>query len=131
MSNTTDDLSGLTSEVLEHDSREKRALSILLDRHTSVQDKLFVQRLEMGGTESFIGSVTLEWFSEKVRFASQLPLFQEKLDTETGKVIIDKSTINDVLQRPIDYTRESVLAQYLGGRPRHKFPAVLVVVSQS
>jgi len=92
---------------------------------------LFVQSAEMGGTQSYIGAVTLEWFAERVRFASQLPLFRQKVDPKTKKIIIDKDTVNEVLQRPIDYSRQAVLAQYLAARPKHKFPPVLVVINQS
>ena len=124
-------LEQLTTEVLQRESQERQALSLLLDKYTTRKDKLFVQSAEMGGTQSYIGAVTLEWFAERVRFASQLPLFRQKVDPKTKKVIIDKDTVNEVLQRPIDYSRQAVLAQYLAARPKHKFPPVLVVINQA
>jgi DGQHR domain-containing protein len=123
-------LEQLTTEVLQRESQERQALSMLLDKYTTRKDKLFVQSAEMGGTESYLGAVTLEWFAERVRFASQLPLFREKIDPDTKKVVIDKDTVHEVLQRPIDYSRQAVLAQYLAARPKHKFPPVLVVINQ-
>lgn len=123
-------LEQLTSEVLQRENQERQALSMLLDKYTTRKDKLFVQSVEMGGTQSYIGAVTLEWFAERVRFASQLPLFRDKIDPVTKKVIIDRDTVDEVLQRPIDYSRQAVLAQYLAARPKHKFPPVLVVVNQ-
>jgi DGQHR domain-containing protein len=123
-------LEQLTTEVLQRESQERQALSMLLDKYTGRKDKLFVQSAEMGGTQSYIGAVSLEWFAERVRFASTLPLFTEKVDPLTKKVIIDKDTVDEVLQRPIDYSRQAVLAQYLAARPMHKFPPVLVVVNQ-
>lgn len=123
-------LASMAASLLERDAEERKALALLLDRYTAVRNKTLVQKAEMGGTESYIGAVTLEWFAERVRFASQLPLFKEKLDPKTRKVIIDKETIDEVLQRPIDYSRKATLAQYLAARERHKFPPVLVVVSQ-
>lgn len=123
-------LEQLTTEVLKRESQEIQALSMLLDKYTTRKDNIFVQSIEMGGTQSYVGSVTLEWFSEKVRFASQLTLFKDKLDPLTNKVIIDKDTVDDLLQRPIDYSRQAVLAQYLAARPKHKFPPVLVVINQ-
>ena len=130
MSDQNENLEAMTKQLLSQESTERRALSMLLDRYTTTKNKLFVQRGEMGGTESFIGSVSLQWFAERVGFASQLPLFKDKIDPETGKIVIDKTTINDVLQRPIDYTRQAVLAQYLAASSMPKFPAVLVVLSQ-
>lgn len=128
ISNNT--LEQLTTEVLSRDTQERQALSLLLDKYTSRKDKLFVQAAEMGGTESYIGAVTLEWFADRVRFASQLPLFREKIDPETKKIVIDNDTVHEVMQRPIDHSRQAVLAQYLAARPKHKFPPVLVVLNQ-
>ncbi|BAN34912.1 DGQHR domain-containing protein [Sulfuricella denitrificans skB26] len=123
-------LDQITTDILQRESQEKHALSLLLDRYTASKDKIFVQKTEMGGTESYIGAVTLEWLAERVRFASQLPLFREKIDPVTKSIEIDKDTINEILQRPLDYSRQAVLAQYLAARPKHKFPPLLVVVSQ-
>jgi DGQHR domain-containing protein len=123
-------LASMAASLLERDAEERKALALLLDRYITIKNKILVQKAEMGGTESYVGAVTLEWFAERVRFASQLPLFKEKLDPKTRKVLIDKETIDEILQRPIDYTRKATLAQYLAARRRHKFPPVLVVVSQ-
>ena len=90
MNITSNTLEQLTTEVLQRESQERQALSMLLDKYTSRKDKLFVQSAEMGGTQSYIGAVTLEWFAERVRFASQLPLFRQKVDPKTKKIIIDK-----------------------------------------
>ena len=123
-------LAAMAASLLERDTEERKALALLLDRYITVKNKILVQKAEMGGTESYIGAVTLEWFAQRVRFASQLPLFKEKLDPKTRKIIIDKETIDEILQRPIDHSRKATLAQYLAARKRHKFPPVLVVVSQ-
>ena len=124
-------LDQLTTGLLQREAMEKQALSLLLDRYTNLKDKIFVQSAEMGGTESYLGAVTLEWFAERVRFASQLPLFRDfAVDSKTKRIVIDQETINEVIQRPIDYSRQSVLAQYLAARPKHKFPPVLVVITQ-
>ena len=45
-------------------------------------------------------------------------------------MIVDKDTIDEILQRPLNYARQSELAQYLAARKQHKFPPVLVVISQ-
>ena len=108
---------------------EQETLAVLLDKHTSKSDRLLVQKTQMGTTQAYIGSVTLEWLDSRVRFASQLPLFQHKFDSQTGNVIRDAQTIDNIQQRPLDWSRQAPLAQYLAVRKKHKFPAVLVVIS--
>ena len=107
----------------------QKTLAELLDKYLGKSDRLFVQRTQMGSTEAFIGSVTLEWLDSKVRFASQLPLFRQKFDSQTENVIRDAETIEEIQQRPLDWSRQAPLAQYLAARKAHKFPAVLVVLS--
>ena len=41
----------------------------------------------------------------------------------------DEETIDEILQRPLDWSRQAPLALYLVARKAHKFPAVLVVLS--
>src|SRR5258707_140233 len=91
----------LARNVLEQEEKNKRALALLLDRELANSKRTLVQRTIMGGTESYVGSVTLQWFAERVGFASELPLFRQKLDAQTGKVTIDEETISDIQQRPL------------------------------
>jgi DGQHR domain-containing protein len=109
----------------------QQTLAELLDEYLGKSDRLLVQRTQMGSTEAFISSVTLEWLDSKVRFASQLPLFRQKFDSQTENVIRDAETIEEIQQRPLDWSRQAPLAQYLAARKAHKFPAVLVVLSPS
>jgi DGQHR domain-containing protein len=111
------------------DTTNQQTLVELLDKYLEKSDRLFVQRTQMGSTEAFISSVTLEWLDSKVRFASQLPLFRQKFDTQTENVVRDAETIEELQQRPLDWSRQAPLAQYLAARKAHKFPAVLVVIS--
>ncbi|MFB2924178.1 DGQHR domain-containing protein [Aerosakkonema funiforme] len=126
-SNPTPDLA---SQILERENQEKQALALLLDRFLSRNDQILVQKIEMGGTEAYIGSVTLEWFSSRVRFASRLPLFRPKFNPDTQNIEIDAETIEEIQQRPLDWSRQAALAQYLAARKHHKFPPVLVVINQ-
>lgn len=119
----------IASQILEQDSQDRQALALLLDRHLARSDRLLVQKTQMGSTEAFIGSVTLEWLDSRVRFASQLPLFRQKFDPQTDNVIRDEETVDEILQRPLDWSRQAPLTQYLAARQAHKFPAVLVVHS--
>lgn len=91
--------------------------------------QLFVQKTQMGQSQAYLASVTLEWLSNHVRFAHQLPLFQDKFDPQTHNPIRDAKTIEQLQQRPLDWSRQAPLAQYLAVRPNHKFPPILAVIS--
>lgn len=119
----------VAEQVLEQESRKHAALAVLLDEYLDKQGKIFVERSKMGGTVSFIGSVTLQWLAQRVSFAHQLSLFRNKLDPETKQLIIDNQTIDLIQQRPLDWSRQAALTQYLAVRPHHKFPPILAVVS--
>ncbi|HBB35597.1 MAG TPA: hypothetical protein DDZ80_19670 [Cyanobacteria bacterium UBA8803] len=129
MTSANDPTADIASQILEQESRERRALALLLDRYLARGDRLVVQKTQMGSTEAFIGSVTLEWLDSRVRFASQLPLFRQKFDPQTDNVVRDEETVDEIFQRPLDWSRQAALTQYLAARKFHKFPAVLVVHS--
>jgi DGQHR domain-containing protein len=129
MNSATNPTGDIVAQVLEQRRREQQALAELLDRYLGKDDRLLVQKTQMGNTEAFIGSVTLEWLDSRVRFAAQLPLFRQKFDPHTDNVVRDAETIEEIQQRPLDWSRQAPLAQYLAARKSHKFPAVLVVVS--
>jgi DGQHR domain-containing protein len=120
----------LASQILERENQERQAIALLLDRYLSRSDQILVQKSEMGGSEAYIGSVTLEWFASRVRFASRLPLFRPKFNPDTQNIEIDAETIEEIQQRPLDWSRQAALAQYLAARKHHKFPPVLVVMNQ-
>ncbi len=120
----------IASQRLEGDKQERQALALLLDKYLAKNNHLFVQKIEMGGSEAYVGSVTLEWFASRVLFASKLPLFRQKFDTKTQNIQIDAQSIEEIQQRPLDWSRQAPLAQYLAVRKTHKFPPVLVVVNQ-
>jgi len=115
--------------ILDQESQNRQALAYLLDFYLDKGDRLLVEKTEMGGTEAYVGSVSLQWLSERVGFASELSLFREKIDPVTRQIKIDHSTINQIQQRPLDWSRQAPLAQYLAARKVHKFPPVLLVVS--
>jgi DGQHR domain-containing protein len=129
--NPMSDSADIATDILEQEQKDRRALKLLLDRQLNRNDRILVERAQMGHTESFIGSVTLEWFAQRVGFAAQLPLFKERIDPKSLRVQIDAETINDIQQRPLDWSRQAVLAQYLAAREVHKFPPVLVVLTRA
>lgn len=111
-----------------NDTPNPETLSFLLSQLLEKSDRLLVQKIQMGDTEAYIGSVTLEWLDSRVRFASQLPLFRHKLNPSDT---LDSKTLDDLQQRPLDWSRQAPLTLYLATRKSHKFPAVLVVISPS
>lgn len=119
-----------TAEHLEPKSQDKQLLSLLLEKFTNQKDQILVQKTEMGGKEAYVGSVTLEWFALQVRFASALPLFRQKYNPLTENIDLDAESVDEIQQRSLDWSRQLPLTQYLTSRKNHKFPAVLVVISQ-
>ncbi|BCL36399.1 DGQHR domain-containing protein [Nostoc sp. MS1] len=131
MSDITSDLTAdLAKEYLERENKEKQVLALLLDNFLQKKDQILVQKTEMGGIEAYVGSVTLEWFAGRVHFASGLPLLQKKYNPDTDNIEIDADSIDEIQQRPLDWSRQAPLVQYLAARKNHKFPPVLVVINQ-
>ncbi|MDZ8183366.1 MAG: DGQHR domain-containing protein [Nostoc sp. ChiSLP02] len=120
----------IAREYLERENKEKEVLALLLEKFLEKKDQILVQKTEMGGSEAYVGSVTLEWFAGRVHFASGLPLLQKKYNPETDNIEIDADSIDEIQQRPVDWSRQAPLVQYLAARKNHKFPAVLVVINQ-
>ncbi|NJL62451.1 MAG: DGQHR domain-containing protein [Methylacidiphilales bacterium] len=122
------------------DTNESNSTSINTDKNLLVslldkliegeQHNLFAQKTEMGGTEAYVSSVTIEWFANYVNFAANLPLLQGKYNPQTDNIEIDADSIDEIQQRPLDWSRQIALVQYLASRKNHKFPPVLVVINQ-
>jgi len=128
--NTTESNSlDVARRVLRQQDEELNALRVLLDRHLGDKDQLLVKKTMMGGTDAYLASVSLRWLAERVSFASELPLFREKIDPASHKIIIDETTIELIQQRPVDWSRQAPLTQYLAARKNHKFPPILAVIS--
>jgi DGQHR domain-containing protein len=122
--------SDIVSSILTTEKPEKETLHQMLAPYLVNNDQIFVQKTQMGGTQSFIGSVTLEWFATRVMFASKLPLLHSQFNSHTENVFINAETIEKIQQRPLDWSRQAGLTQYLATRKYHKFPPVLVVINQ-
>ncbi|MEC4815404.1 MAG: DGQHR domain-containing protein [Scytonema sp. PMC 1069.18] len=117
-------------QSVEPEDKHKNLLSSLLHNYLGANNQILVQKTEMGGIPAYISSVTLEWFARRVNFASCLPLLQKKYNPQTDNVEIDADSIDEVQQRPLDWSRQAPLVQYLAARKHHKFPPVLVVINQ-
>ena len=128
--NLSDQTANPDPEYLEGEKKEKQVLTMLLEKFLRKKNQILVQKTEMGGTEAYIGSVSLGWFASRVHFASGLPLLQKKYNPKTGNVDIDADSIDEIQQRPLDWSRQAPLVQYLAARKTHKFPPVLVVINK-
>jgi DGQHR domain-containing protein len=131
MNNTTSDLSlPLVSQYLEQKNGDLKLFALLLEKYLGKQDQIIVQKTEMGDTQAYVGSVSLEWFAQRVNFASYLPLLQQNQNAQSDNVEIDADSIDEIQQRPLDWSRQAALVQYLATGKHHKFPPVLVVINQ-
>jgi DGQHR domain-containing protein len=126
----SDPIALFNRQSIEHDQSKLKQLASLLDKYLGRNDQILVQKTEMGGTQAYVGSVTLEWFASRVHFASYLPLFQQKYNSQSDNIEIDADSIDEIQQRPLDWSRQAPLVQYLATRKHHKFPPVLVVINQ-
>lgn len=120
----------VANQIQEKETQEKEALALFFNRYVNKNDQIFVQKTQMSGREAYLGAVTLEWFANHVTFASRLPLFHHKINPENDRVEIDTETIDQIQQRPLDWSRQAPLAQYLAVKKYHKFPPVLVVIDR-
>ena len=126
----SDDLAGITDAVLEREDKDRKALRILLGNLRRQEGHHLALSSRMGGSRSYVTSVSLEWIAKKLRYASQLPIFKQKIDDD-GRIVVDAETISAVQQRNPDYSRQWPMTLYLAARKSHKFPPILAVVTQA
>ncbi|MGD1871639.1 MAG: DGQHR domain-containing protein [Mastigocoleus sp.] len=126
----SDAIAEIFSEHTEEENRNQKLLATLLNQYSHQDNIILVQKTQMGGSEAYIGSVTLEWFAQRVQFASRLPLLGHKYNQDIDDIEIDAESIDEIQQRPLDWSRQAALVQYLASREHHKFPPVLVVINQ-
>jgi DGQHR domain-containing protein len=92
--------------------------------------EILVQRTNMGGSEAYIGSVTLQWLADRVKYASEMSLLADRYHVTEQNITIDSESIEVIQQRPLDWSRQAALVQYLAARTTHKFPPVLVTIDR-
>ena len=124
-----DDIYSHLQEIDRQERLKRRALRQLLDEQRQKKNHAVGINSMMGSSRSFVTSVDLSWAAEHIRFASELPIFNEYRD-EHGFVKPDKKTQNLIQQRNLDWRRQIPMTLYLAGRENHKFPPLLVVVTR-
>ena len=108
-------------EIEKHERIRRRVLRQLLDEQRQRKNHAVGINSMMGSSRSFVTSVDLSWAAEHIRFASELPIFNEYRD-EHGFVKPDKRTQHLIQQRNLDWRRQIPMTLYLAGRENHKFP---------
>lgn len=93
--------------------------------------RLIAQKIQMGNSHSYLSTVTLEWLATHVQFASKHPFLQSQINNKTQDTIRNEITIEQLNQRPLDWSRQSILTQYLLTRQHHKFPPLLLVFTST
>jgi DGQHR domain-containing protein len=92
--------------------------------------EILVQRTNMGGSLAYIGAVSLQWLADRVKYASEMNLLSDRSNSIEKNITIDSETIEVIQQRPLDWSRQASLVQYLADRTTHKFPPVLVTIDR-
>ena len=116
--------------MLDSRKRQREVLAEFLDEAIGREGTLFVSAAHMGVGPSYVATVSLEWIRRQVHLANTMPLLKKSIDPRTNSLKIDEESMEAIMQRPIDWSREAVLAQYLIERSNHKFPPILAVISQ-
>lgn len=129
------------TKVLEQDKEERRALCILLDKWVDRRGRSFAVVSEMGFTggkgtperslPSYVSVHTLDWIQANIKMGSEMPFMVDKVDKETGSLIIDEESVDILRQRAPDWSRQLDLMQYLLGEQHRKFGSILAVISPS
>ena len=116
-------------EIEKQQRLKRRALRGLLDEQRQRKNHAVGINSMMGSSRSFVTSFDLSWAAENIRFASELPIFNEYRD-DHGFVKPDNRTKHLIQQRQLDWRRQVPMTLYLAARENHKFPPLLVVVTR-
>jgi hypothetical protein len=113
------------------DEKQQRLewLRQLLNEYLITSGGTLVTKGQMGKTEYYNGAFTLAWIAN-INLASELPLLRTKVDPETGHLIVDQESVEELRQRAPQEDRTVALAHYLLKSPVHMFPSILAVVSE-
>ena len=118
MAMDSDELANIANDVLERENKEQRALRVLLGNMRRMEGRHLALSSRMGGSRSYVTSVSLEWIANKLKYASQLPIFKHKKDDD-DRIVVDAETISMVQQRNPDYSRQWQMTLYLAARKSH------------
>ncbi|GEM_PF-2374086 len=140
----TDDVSTVEStdrffgEQAEMNEQRREILATLLSKAISRNGHFAAFASAMGKTVasdatstavfSYTALHSLEWISRHIRLGSEMPFMENKIDHQTGRLIVDYSNADEIKQRAPDWTRQAALAAYLA-QPQRKFGPIMAVIS--
>lgn len=124
------------SNAMETENNKKRYLKFLIDQE-KIKDsnRILVTKISNINFKSFIGSLSFKKLAQIGKFAHNLPTYVLKTKkNREGKIIgieEDKDTIDFLLQRPVDYSRQYEMVDYLlhSKENTNKFPPITVVIT--
>ncbi len=126
-------------EMSKFEKKQKQLLTQALDQQKIKQDRYFAQKVNMGDAlmrskdqslPSYVTVQTLRFVADKILMGNQMPLMREQYDQKTGKFNVDSESIEIIMQRAPDWTRQMELTAYLL-RDNHKFTSILAVAEPS
>lgn len=128
-------------QVGELEEKQKRVLTKLLDDKLNQQNRHLAVRGHMGqiriGSESRFSSIpsysvmhTMDWVSKhNVLMGSEMDFMRNMVDPETGRIIVDEESAEEMKQRAPDWSRQAELTTYLVQENLRKFGTILAVIS--
>jgi len=124
------------SNAMETENNKKRYLKFLIDQE-KIKDsnRILVTKVSNISFSSFIGSLSFKKLAQIGKYAHNLPTYLPKTKkNKEGKIVgieQDKDTIDFLMQRPVDYTRQYEMVDYLlASKERaNKFPPITVVIN--
>ncbi len=125
--NATDNLDNIVEDFEDKDTRYRRTLRKLLDWASERKGHLTATPAKMGGTDSYITSVSLKWIAANVLYAKDLPIFKPHISNDNDPISINNITRDLIQQREPDYRRQLPMAMYLATRKYHKFGPLIIV----
>ena len=100
-------------DVANSQRKEQLVLAQLLEKLRTQANHHLVLQVRMGEVSSYLASTTLEWVTNKVRFAADLPIFRESSEG-SKRIPADPQTIEQLQQRQPDWRRQRQMACVLG-----------------
>lgn len=127
------DNSNLSEQLIHMRETERTREEIVrkvFDDLRNKEEHFLAISVNMGESPSYMSSVSLDWFANRVKFASELEIFRRYSNDEGKSVAINEETLDYLSQRKPNWKRQSDMVKYLATEKYHKFPPVLLVAYQ-
>src|SRR5206468_2606932 len=109
---------GFLQAEAEMSENRRQMLATLLETTISREGQFLAFASHMGqtGLQTGAGGVpvpsytvlhSLEWISQNIQLGSEMPFMENKIDHETGRLVVDYSNADEIKQRAPDWTRQA------------------------